>query len=314
MSYFKVCLSLFLSFALTGLILAQQQPQQPEQKPEEKPDDVISVETNVVLLNVTVTNLKEDFVGGLKRSDFTVLEDKQLQPIVDFSVDVKPFAAAILIDASASMENKMSLARAACTTFVEGMRDDDVFAIYSFSGTKVKQAQDFSDIKDIADTVWDLKPDSMTPMYDAIVKATEDLLKRPERRRVILLVSDGGDSTSRASLEEAIRKTTDVGITIYSVDLSDRGVYKTTPRDNGGDILKTLANKTGGRFYASPGGGALREAVAQTIEELRHQYTITYEPKNEKKDGKWRAIEVQLLRMDLKARTRLGYYAAKARK
>ena len=313
MSYAKVCLSIFLLLSLVGASFAQQEPK-PEQKPAEKSDEAISVETQLVVLNVTVTNTKDDFVGGLKRSDFFILEDKLNQPIVDFSVEVKPFAVAILIDASGSMENKMSLARAACTTFVEGLREDDTFAIYSFSGTKVKQVQDFSDVKDIADFLWDLKADGMTPMYDALVKANEDLLKRPERRRVILLVSDGGDSTSRASLEEVIRKTTDVGITIYSVDMSDRGVYKTTPRDNGGDIMKTLANKTGGRFFASPGGGALREAFAQTIEELRNQYTISYEPKNEKKDGKWRAIDVQLLRMDLKARTRLGYYAPKAKK
>ena len=226
----------------------------------------------------------------------------------------KPFAAAILIDASASMGEKMTLARSACTSFVDGLREDDVFAIYSFTGTKVKQVQDFSDIRDISDFLWDMRPDGMTPMYDALVKATEDLLKRPERRRIILLVSDGADSTSKASFDEVIRKATDVGITIYCVDLSDRGVYKTTPRDNGPEIMKNMAKKTGGRFFTSPGGGALREAFAQTINELRNQYTISYEPRNEKKDGKWRAVEVQLKNPALKARTRLGYYAAKTKK
>ncbi|NOT61387.1 MAG: VWA domain-containing protein [Acidobacteria bacterium] len=323
----QALLSSLLLLALVGFALSQeplpklQDKQQPEKKPEEKveekPDDPISpilVDTSVVVLNVTVTDFGENFVGGLKRSDFAILEDKFPQPIADFSVEVKPFAAAILIDASASMGDKMTLARSACTSFVDGLREDDVFAIYSFTGTKVKQVQDFSDIHDISDFLWDMRPDGMTPMYDALVKATEDLLKRPERRRVILLVSDGADSTSKATLDEVIRKATDVGITIYCVDLSDRGVYKTTPRDNGPEIMKNLAQKTGGRFYTSPGGGALREAFAQTVEELRHQYTITYEPRNEKKDGKWRAVEVQLKNPALKARTRLGYYAAKAKK
>ena len=102
----------------------------------------------------------------------------------------------------------------------------------------VKQVQDFSDVRDIADRLWDLRADGMTPMYDALVKATEDLLKRPERRRVILLVSDGGDSTSRATLDEVIRKATDVGITIYCVDMSDRGVYRVAPRDNGHRVAR----------------------------------------------------------------------------
>jgi Ca-activated chloride channel homolog len=316
MSFKLIFLSFVLSCSMSGFVIAQQKPK-PDEKPAEKtePDDqTISVETNLVLLNVTVNNLKEEFVSGLKRGDFTVFEDKKQQPIVDFSVEVKPFAAAILLDASGSMENKITLARAACTTFVEGLREDDTFAIYSFAGTKVKQLQDFSDVKDISDFLWDMRADGMTPMYDALVKAIEDLLKRPERRRVILLVSDGGDSTSRASLDEVIRKATDVGITIYSVDMSDRGVYRTTPRDNGGEIMKTMALKTGGRFYPLPGGSALRDAFAQTVDELRHQYTISYEPQNDKKDGKWRAIDVQLTRPDLKARTRLGYYAAKPKK
>ena len=327
MSVKQICLSLWLCLSVACLGFAQQPPLKPEEKnpakteqkpeeknPEEKGDDPISFETNVVVLNVTVTNFSEDFVGGLKRSDFTILEDKLNQPITDFTVEVKPFAAAILIDASGSMAEKMTLARAACTSFVEGLREDDTFAIYSFSGMKVKQVQDFSDVRDIADRLWDLRADGMTPMYDALVKATEDLLKRPERRRVILLVSDGGDSTSRATLDEVIRKATDVGITIYCVDMSDRGVYRVAPRDNGAEVMKNLALKTGGRFYASPGGSALRDAFAQTVEELRNQYTISYEPKNEKKDGKWRAIEVQLRSPALKARTRRGYYAAKPKK
>jgi Ca-activated chloride channel homolog len=292
----------------------QQAEKKAEEKPEENADDAISVETSVVVLNVTVTDFGENFVGGLKRNDFSVLEDKFPQPISNFSVEVKPFAAAILLDASGSMGNKMSLARAACTTFVEGLREDDVFAIYSFTGMKVKQVQDFSDIRDISDRLWDMKPDGNTPMYDALVKATEDLLKRPERRRVILLVSDGADSTSKATLEQVIRKTTDVGITVYCVDMSDRAIYKTVARDNGPEIMKSMAQKTGGRFYTSPGGTELREAFAQTVEELRNQYTISYEPRNEAKDGKWRAVEVQLKNPALKARTRLGYYAAKAKK
>jgi Ca-activated chloride channel homolog len=296
-------------------VLAQtQDPQQNKPKPDDDRQDVISVETNLVVVNVTVTDALEKYVRGLRREHFRLFEDKQPQRILSISFEESPFAAAILLDCSGSMEHKMTLARAACTSFVDGIREGDQFAIYSFAGTTVKQRQPFGEVKDVGDFVWDLRADGMTPMYDAIVKASEDLLAREEKRRAILLVSDGGDSTSRASLDQAIRIAAEANVTIYCVDLSDRGVFRTTPRDNGAEVMKTLAVKTGGRFFTTPGGRDLKDAFAQTVEELRNQYTLTYEPKNERRDGKWRAIEVQLTKPELKARARQGYYAPKDKK
>lgn len=313
-SIFIAALGLALSFAVQAQQQQGQQEQQQKQKLEEAAQDVISVETNQVLLNATVTDFSDKFVRGLRREHFRLFEDKQQQRIVGFGVEESPFAAAILLDCSGSMENKMTLARAACTSFIDGIREGDQFAIYSFSGTKVKQLQPFGEVRDVTDMVWDLRAKDMTPMYDAIVKASDDLLERPEKRRAILLVSDGGDSTSRASLDEAIRRASAANVTIYCVDLSDRGVYRVTPRDNGAEIMKTLAAKTGGRFYTTPAGRELKDAFAQTVEELRNQYTLAYEPNNEKKDGKWRTIEVQLTKPEYKVRARQGYYAPKEKK
>lgn len=308
-----------LLFCLPALVArAEQQPQQPQQPDQEKKtepeQDAIQIETNQIVLNVTVTDAQEKYVSGLKRTDFRVFEDKQSQRIVGFKFEETPFAAAILLDASGSMEQKITLVRAACASFVEGIREGDNFAIYSFTGTKVKQLQPFSEVRDVGDFVWDLRADGMTPLYDAIVKAAEDLAERPEKRRAILLVSDGADSTSRASLDEAIRKASVASVMIYCVDLSDRSVFKTTPRDNGGEIMKTLALKTGGRFFSTPAGRQLRDAFTQAVDELRNQYTISYEPTNEKKDGKWRTVEVTLAKPALSVRTRQGYYAPKEKK
>ena len=298
---------------VTGQV-GQATQSQDQKKQEDDRQDVISLETNLVVVNVTVTDLADKYVRGLRREHFRLSEDKQAQKILSISFEESPFAAAILLDCSGSMEYKMTLARAACTSFVDGIREGDQFAIYSFAGTQVKQRQPFGEVKDVGDFVWDLRPDGMTPLYDALVKASEDLLAREEKRRAILLVSDGGDSTSRASLDQAIRKAAEANVTIYCVDLSDRGVFRTTPRDNGAEIMKTLAAKTGGRFFSTPGGRDLKDAFVQTVEELRNQYTLTYEPSNEKRDGKWRAIDVQLTKPELKARSRQGYYAPKEKK
>jgi len=291
----------------------RQDPQKPQdpQKKSEPDDEVISMETNLIVVNVTVTDVNDRYVPGLKAEDFRVLESTSQQRILSFSHDEAPFAAVILLDASGSMGNKLSLARAACGNFVSGIRDGDVFAIYSFSGFKVKTLQDFTEARDVPEAVWDMKAKDETPLYDAIVKAADALSNRPERRRAILVVSDGADTKSKASLDDATRKTTDANALIYAVDMSDKAVYKSERRDNGAEVLKMLAAKTGGRFIATPGGAQLREAFANTVEELRRQYTLTYESTNEKLDGKWRAIEIRVAKPGLNIRARQGYYARK---
>ncbi len=293
----------------------QQKPaeQQGQQKPAEPSEEVISLETNLVVLNVTVTDLSENYVSGLKAEDFKVFEDNSQQKILSLGFEETPFAVVILLDASGSMGRKLTLARAACGNFVERIRDGDVFSIYSFSGFKVKTLQDFTEVRDLPDAVWDLRVDGETPLYDAIVKAAEALSKRPERRRVILVVSDGVDTKSGASLDDAMRKTAAASASIYTVNLTDAGVYKVSPRDNGIEVMKSLATKTGGRFFHTPGGSALRDAFTNTVEELRRQYTITYESTNDKYDGRWRAVEVRVTKPNLSIRTRLGYYAQKKR-
>jgi VWFA-related protein len=95
--------------------------------------------------------------------------------------------------------------------------------------------------------------------------------------------------------------------------MTDAAVYRTQPRDNGAEVMKQLAAKTGGKFFPTAGGSKLRDAFANTIEELRHQYTLTYESSNERFDGRWRAVEVKLAKPQYNVRTRQGYYARKNR-
>ena len=290
---------------------AKRQEAQDPQKKAEPAEEVISLETNLIVVNVTVTDPLENYVSGLKLEDFKLLEDAAPQRILDLSVEDAPFAAAILLDASGSMGHKLSLARAACGNFLSELRDGDMAAVYSFSGFKVKTLQEFSESRDAPEAVWDMNARDETPLYDAIVKAAEALAQRPERRRAIIVVSDGADTKSKASLDEATRKTMEANALIYAVDMSDRAVFKSDRKDNGAEVMKMLASKTGGRFIATPGGAQLRDAFAGTVEELRRQYTLTYDSTNEKRDGKWRSIEVRVSRPGLNVRARQGYYARK---
>ena len=106
--------------------------------------------------------------------------------------------------------------------------------------------QDFSESRDAPD-VWDWKARDDTPLYDAIVQSAAALAAL-ERRRAIIVVSDGADTKSKASLDEATRKTLDANALIYAVDMSDRAVFRSERKDNSAEVLKMLAAKTGGRF------------------------------------------------------------------
>lgn len=292
----------------------QPEAQERQRKPLDQAREIVSLDTNLVVLNVTVTDRKENYVAGLKADDFSVFEDGVLQPISSFSFDEMPFAAVILVDTSASMAPKLSLARAACARFAEGIRVGDVVAIYSFGGTRVRRIQDFTESRDVHPLLWEIGAEGETPLYDSIVEAAKALSQRSERRRAILIISDGADTRSRASFEEAMQKVVAAGIAVYAVDLSDSALYRRSVRERGSEMLKALASRTGGRHFLTPGGSKLREAFEQTVEELRNQYTITYEPLNERQDGRWRVIEVKLKQAGLNVRTRQGYYARKSHK
>ena len=275
-------------------------------------DDVIRVNTELVVLNVTVTDKVGQYVPNLHLSDFTIFEDgKEVSPdvISSFSVHESPFASVVLLDTSGSMESRLSLARSAAIRFLDGLRDEDVAAVYKFD-SKVEQVQEFSSGRDLAPMVYGVKATGLTTLNDAIVDAAKALESRPEKRKAIVVLSDGLDTYSKASADKAIESALAVGASIYAVDMS---------ASNGGGsgdqrsaaVLRSFAEKSGGRFVATPGGPALRDAFASIADELGHQYTIAFRPLNQKHDGKWHKLEVKTSRTDLVVRSRKAYRAPK---
>lgn len=274
-------------------------------------DEVISVDSSIVILNATIKDRNGRHVAGLKEQQFTVLEGNVEQPIGYFSAEETPFAAVILLDTSGSMGQNVSLARAAAIKFLDGLRETDSVAIYRFD-SKVEIVQDFSNSRDISHNVFDLRSDGMTVLNDAIFKAAEILNDRPEKRRAIIVLSDGADTMSGRSADRALKAAMAADAVIYTVDMS----LSSTPssgRQQNRAALKNFAERSGGTFVDAPGGVAMRDAFASIVEELGLQYTIGYHPLNEKKDGKWRPIELRVARPSLTIRTRKGYIAEKAK-
>ncbi len=270
-------------------------------------DDVVRVNTDLVVLNLTITDKAGAYVRNLKLADFKIFDDgREISPslISSFSVQEAPFASVVLLDTSGSMETRLSLGRSAAIRFLDGLRAEDVAAVYRFD-SKVEQVQTFSSGRDLAPMAFGLRAKGMTTLYDAIVEAAKVLAEREEQRKAIVVLSDGMDTFSKATSGKALEAALAVGASIYAVDMSstDGG-----PRNQQSALLlKSFAEKSGGRFVATPGGPALRDAFSSIAEELGHQYTIAYRPPDQFRDGRWRSLEVKLSRPDVVVRTRKGY-------
>ena len=306
-----------LLFAATGLEAALLSPGRTSLPPKHNPpplslaqqqdDDVVRVNTDLVVLNATVLGKDGKFVSGLRRADFQILEDGKEQKLASFGAAETPFAVAIVIDTSGSMDARLTLARSAAIQFLNGLRESDVAAVYNFD-YKVEQLQDFSPGRDLPPKAFGLRAKTTTALNDAVLRAADDLAARPEKRRALVVLSDGGENSSRASSDKALNHALAGGVTIYAVNMSEEGPTRDIV---GASILKNLAAKSGGQYISTPGGLKLRDAFDEILEELSHQYTLSYVPSNRERDGKWRAIDLKLARPETIVRTRKGYRAPK---
>jgi Ca-activated chloride channel homolog len=287
------------------------------------PADTVKFSTEQVVVNVTVMDHKGNYVTGLDREAFTLKEDDREQQVLEFLGEETPIAVAVLLDLSGSaLPKELERAANAVRDFATRLNPTDTFALYTFGEGGVQMLRDYSNnLRDLKPLLKQLKGRGDTPLYDAVLKATEDLRSRPERRRVIVLLSDGGDSASQASLREAERDTFRAGVTVYSVDLvnTDKAARRSPERQASAQVLRQLAEETGGRYITAEGGffkdgyffirsrTKLKKIFDDLIDELHRQYTITYEPANQRRAGRWRTIRVEMEQADLNARTRLGY-------
>lgn len=272
-------------------------------------EDKITIDSSLVVLNATITDKRGKPVMNLKQEDIRILEDGVEQEIAFFESFESPFAATLLIDTSGSMESRVTLARAAAIKFLETMRGFDFAALYHFN-SRVELIQDFTNLKHLPFPAYNLKANGFTKLNDAVYIAAEALKNRPEKRRAIIVLSDGADTRSRHSQEKALRAAMDADATIYTVDMADntkRNVRNFFNRK----ILKNFSDKTGGTYVSTPGGRAMRDAFREIATELGSQITLGYHPKNKKRDGKWRSIKLVVNQSNLNIRTREGYNAPK---
>lgn len=278
-----------------------------QEVPVENVDEVVRVDTSLVMLNATIRDKKGMPVNGLDRKLFRVLEDGVEQEIELFETRELPFAAVVLIDTSGSMEERLTIARSATIDFIQGIRRTDSVAVYSFDH-EPKLLQEFSSLAYISDSIFDIRARGVTALNDAIYKAAEELAKRPEKRRAIIVLSDGADTGSGRSASAALKAALAADATIFTVDLTSMAGRERMQNRN---VLRNFAEKSGGTFISVRDARVFRDSLKGIVEELGNQYTLGYSSTNTKKDGTWRAIELVVKRPNLTIRTREGYNAEK---
>jgi Ca-activated chloride channel family protein len=285
--------------AAASLLPAQQEP-------------LFRTEVRLVRLLTTVRNLDGKLVGGLDKSDFTIYDNSVKQEIAVFErTTAQPLSIALLMDKSGSIAKDLKIAldsvkRFLQTLFREGNRLDEV-SLYSFNW-QVEQHIGFTrNIPEIEKRVQAIKAEAGTSLYDAIHFGARALEGRPGRH-VILIVTDGGDTTSALKYHDALEAAHRADAPIYSILLMP--ITNDAGRNIGGEnALTTLAQSTGGKVFTPTLGQELDRALSDILLDLRTQYLIAYYPKNiPPANERFHRIRVELSRPDLRAVTRSGYY------
>jgi Ca-activated chloride channel family protein len=271
-------------------------------------DEPLRLSADLVLTTVTVTDSNGKFVPGLTIDDFVLLEDGVPQKIDHFSAEDTPFSAAILIDSSGSMRTKIRQARLAAAKFQDLIRPTDAVAVYSFN-TEVQRVQDFSSERDISNRVFNIEARGQTRLLDCMNAAIEALDERTERRRAIVVISDGADTNSQIDFKTVLKHALQADVLVYTVDLVDPSFPSRSPEDvRSSLLLQEIAEKSGGRYIKSTGGPQLDKAFESVVMELRRQYTLGFYPPKGYTGGQYHKLDVKLKRPGLKWRSRQGYF------
>jgi len=276
-------------------------------------DDTITIDAALVNTHVSVRDGRGHSVSGLNKDDFTVLDEGNEQPIIHFSQESnQPLRMAIVVDRSRSVEKVLALAQIAARKFFSSVLrpGTDRACVVAFdSGAYL--AQDFTDDASVLATALSrLTAAGGTSMFDAIYKTSRDKLSGSDQaRRVILLVTDGDDTTSRASIEQAMQMALKNNVTVYALRLPDENSLNV--RDlRGKPVLDRLTETTGGRqFYFDGDTSRLAEFFNSLQTEIRSQYSIGYRFQSGSLARRFHRITIKVKAPNLKAFTRSGYYA-----
>jgi Ca-activated chloride channel homolog len=300
-----ILVSCLLPFCASTLLLFSQE--------RHKSDETLRIRVDLVNVLFTVTEGSGRMVPDLKREDFVVEEDGRPQEVSHFSREVTlPLTLAILIDTSPSVESVLEMEKQTATEFLHAvLRKQDLALVMNFDRS-VSLLQDFTpDLRLLSKAIRSVSIGGGTSVHDAVFLAADEKLKRETGRKAIILISDGGDTTSKLKIKEAIEAAQRADTIIYAISNRASGSLFGGGGDDG--TLKRYAEATGGRAFFPSKPQDFRKAFDAIQEELRSQYLISYTSTNALKDGGYRSIRISTPNQrNLKIRAKKGYYAAKS--
>jgi Ca-activated chloride channel family protein len=304
----RCLLAVLVLIAPPSLVWAQQ-PSPPQRRPGD--DFTISVNVNMVVLRATAQDHKNIPVSGLGKDDFQVYEDGALQQIKYFSHEDIPVTVGLVVDNSGSMRPKRPNVIAAALAFARSSNPQDQMFVVNFNE---KVSFGLPDNAPFTDQVAQLEvalsriaANGETALYDAIAAALEHLKKGTRDRKVLIVISDGGDNASKRKLTEIMAMAGQPDATIYTI-----GIFDEQDGDRNPGVLKRLAKDTGGEAFLPESLRDVAPICERIAHDIRNQYTIAYVPTNRNRDGSYRVIKVKASAPghgNLSVRTRTGYFA-----
>jgi Ca-activated chloride channel family protein len=306
--------AIFVILLLAGAAGTAESP--PRQEPQVP---VFRSGASLVSLSVTVTGPDKHFVTGLQASDFSVFEDGVQQVVQFFESESVPIDLIILLDASSSMRHRMEMVQDAALGFVDTLRERDRAAVVGFNDAVSVVQPLTADRALLERAIRGTAAKGSTALHNALYVALKEFGRNARvsgsiRRQALAVLSDGDDTSSLISFEDVLELAQKSGVTIYPIALTS----DTDPRSPSGAryfsesqyAMRKLAQETGAQAFFPSNVRELPEIYAIIAEELSHQYSIGYAPRDARVDGRFRRVVVRVTtRPDLRPRTRMGYIA-----
>ena len=266
--------------------------------------------SELVVIPTIVTDKDGRYISDLPRERFTVFDNGRRMPIELFTTEDTPVTVGLILDSSGSMRAKLGEVVAAALAFARSSNpNDELFAIrFNDDVREAVLSRRFllaGDLPDLEKALSSIVPEGRTALYDALMAGLDHMDDGTRPRKVMVVISDGGDNASRATLDRVLARARTSNAAIYTV-----GIYDDDDPDKNPGALKSLARTTGGERFLPRSPGALIEVCQRIAREIRSGYTIGYIPPN--RDGVFHRIRVQVVTpgRSVTVRTRPGYFAA----
>jgi len=270
----------------------------------------LRVDVNLVLVPVTVTDAMNHPVLSLGVQDFTLYEGQEALQIRYFSHEDTPISVGLVLDCSASMKNKIEYERQALEEFFNNANSDDEYFAVTVSNKPRLIASSKDSLGTMEDRLAASPPQGRTALFDAIYMAVAKMRSARYQRRALLIISDGGDNTSRYTRDEIKRVIEEADVLSYAIGIFDEEpipLLKTFEERMGRNWLSELTDVSGGRTIAADNRRQIPEIAATISRELRSEYVLGYLPSDLARDGRWRKITVKLRQPSEATRLQVHY-------